>query len=408
MSTMLLSTPEPDSGRRAAPVPGYLVLLPKGASAWSAVETMTGATRKAARHEVGSSAEILPAPREGQARIHIYEAIGAVAMDLDTAECSELERQGALIVENVIMRAPPPLPGDEAQAFRGGPVSAAAAGAATTTWGISVVGADTSAYQGRGIRVAVLDTGIDRLHPEFAGAVVAERSFVPGVPSVQDGDGHGTHVAGTIGARLGHPVRYSVAPLCELIVAKVLDDEGSGYTQWIVDGMNWAALEARADILNLSLGGSRAHNGPYNRFYEEVADRLLDLGVLTIAAAGNASNRPHMVAPVGNPAACPSVEAVVAVNHDLTIARFSCAGDDVAKPDHSGPGVDIYSSWPGGRHHTISGTSMATPHVAGLAALHAEHTGLRGRALQQALRDNSARRPLGSVDDFGLGLTTAP
>jgi subtilisin family serine protease len=396
---------DPATASAPTPAPGYLVLFSRADDAWPQVEHMTGAVRSASTRSAASTAEILPPRTLGGARIHVYSRLGVAAMDLSPDEHAALESGGATIVENIVMRLPDTHSGDETKALRAnGPLHSTA-----TAWGISAIGADTAPHTGRGIRIAVIDTGIDLAHPDFQGAVVAQRSFVPGVASAQDDHGHGTHVAGTIGARArsGSP-RYSVAPECDLVVAKALNRDGSGYAQWIVDAMNWAALEENAVVLNLSLGGSRAHGAPYRKFYEEVAERLLDDGVLMIAAAGNDSNRPHIVAPIGDPAACPSVDAVVAVDHGLVIANFSCEGDAVAVPDHSAPGVDIYSAWIRGGYATLSGTSMAAPHVAGVAAQLAQSTGSRGATLRSGLRHLSSLRSLGTVSVYGAGLISCP
>lgn len=387
--------------------PGFIVIFANKSDAWPEVERLTGAVRSASLHRDNSSADILPPRVEGGAEIHVYSGLGAAAMDLSDAERGALEDIGATVVENVMLQLPPTRDGNEMHAFD--QVAGTAVQAGANTWGVSAIGAPASNYTGRGVRVAVIDTGVDLSHPDLAGRVVAYRSFVPGAPDVADGDGHGTHVAGTIGARPNqNRPRYSVAPGCDLIVAKVLDDQGRGYTDWILDGMNWAALQEDADILNLSLGGPRATNAPFNRVYEDVVDRLLDADVLTIAAAGNDSNRPAYVAPLGNPAACPSVDAVVAVDQVLRIASFSCEGDKIANPDHAGPGVDVFSSWRGGGYRTISGTSMASPHVAGIAALLAEASGDRGRALRARLARRSTLRPLGAPPVYGHGFTTCP
>lgn len=375
--------------------PSYLVLFAKPEDTWSAVEELTGASRAAAVPS-GSTISWLP-PMDGDSMgLEVFDQLGIVAMDLDAEMRQRIEQRGGIILENSIVSLPPILLSDNI------------ASVANLTWGLAAVGISAGSPLGSGVRVAVLDTGLDLNHPDFVGRVVSQRSFIPNTPSIQDGHGHGTHCAGTVGARRpgASGIWYSVAPACDLIIGKVLSDSGSGYTRWIIEGMNWAGIEARADILSMSLGGTRAMGASFDAFYEATIARLLARGVLTIAAAGNSSNRPHSVAAIGNPAACPSAHAVAAINSSLTVAQFSCVGDGIAQLAYSGPGVGVYSAWTGGGYQTISGTSMATPHAAGLAALHANASGDRGAALSARIKAQAALRPLGVAVDYGAGLLT--
>ena len=160
----------------------------------------------------------------------------------------------------------------------------------------------------------------------------------------------------------------------------------------------------------MSLGARTRPGDPYSRTYERVASRALAQGTLIIAAAGNESKRQNgVVAPVGHPANCPSIMAVGAVDVKSQLAWFSCGTvDTVGAVDIAGPGVDVHSSWPAPlRHNRISGTSMATPHVAGVAALIAEATGARGFELWARLAATARRMPLPSTD-VGCGLVQAP
>lgn len=203
--------------------------------------------------------------------------------------------------------------------------------------------------------------------------------------------------------------RYGVAPDVELFVGKVLGDNGRGRDDWILDGIDWAA-DAGARVISMSLGAPRRVGGRFTNTYETVAENLLESspGTLFVAAAGNESNRPWSTAPVGNPAACPSVMAVAALDYRKQVGFFSCRQmDDLGEVDLSAPGVSVYSAWTGGGYRSISGTSMATPHVAGIAALYLERApDLSARELWDRLLASVV--PLGDRRDFGQGLAQVP
>jgi subtilisin family serine protease len=280
---------------------------------------------------------------------------------------------------------------------------------AAATWGVQAVQATTSPFTGRGVRVAVLDTGLDLAHPDFAGRTVTAESFVEGVTSAQDGHGHGTHCAGTACGPRVPPAgpRYGVAPEAELYVGKVLSDEGSGDDGGILAGIDWAVANGCA-VVSMSLGADVTEAHPP---YSAAGRRALEQGSLVIAAAGNnADRRAGEFGFVGAPANSVEIVAVGALDASLVTAWFSARslpapGGEV---DVAGPGVDVLSTWPmPTRYETISGTSMATPHVAGLAALWAEATGRRGQELWATLTQAARRLTEPSVD-VGSGLVLAP
>ena len=252
-------------------------------------------------------------------------------------------------------------------------------GAERMTWGLSAINAGVSERRGSGVRVCVLDTGLHVTHPDFAGRGVLGKSFIPGEAWDVDPDGHGTHVAGVLcgGSSRENGLRYGVAPDVSLLVAKVLDDRGDGATGSILDGIDWA-LEKEARILNLSLGTPVGVGDPPSPVFELVGERAMARGCLLVAAAGNESRRPRQVPrPVDNPANARSVLAVAAVGRNRKVARFSNAGINPGtggRVDLCAPGVDIYSSFRhrAGEYRSMDGTSMATPFVAGVAALYAE------------------------------------
>jgi subtilisin len=279
------------------------------------------------------------------------------------------------------------------------------------TWGLQVTKVPGSQFSGRGIRVAVLDTGFDLTHPDFAGRSVTSRSFIAG-EQVQDGHGHGTHCIGTACGpqRPGVLPRYGVAYEADIFAGKVLSNQGSGADGGILAGIQWA-ITNRCAIVSMSLGSAVQEGESFSPIYETAATRALAAGTLIIAAAGNDSRRPQSIIPVSRPANCPSIMAVAALDRNIQMAFFSNGGlnPQGGQVDLAGPGVDVRSSWPQPtRYNTISGTSMATPHVAGIAALWAQSNAAnRGRTLMSVLTQ-SARRLTLSGRDVGAGLVQAP
>jgi subtilisin family serine protease len=281
---------------------------------------------------------------------------------------------------------------------------------AGTTWGLAATRVPSSRYTGRGIRIAVLDTGIDLFHPDFAGRVIQHQSFVDG-EAVQDLVGHGTHCCGTAAGPLkpGASVpRYGIAYQSDLYVGKVLDNSGRGTDASILAGIDWA-VQNQCAIVSMSLGAPTAVGERYSQVYETAARRAAGRGTLIIAAAGNESRRPQEIAPVGHPANCPSIVAVAALDRADVVAFFSSGAlnPEGGEVNIAGPGVDVFSAWPQPLNYkTISGTSMATPHVAGIAALFAEATAQRGFALANTILRAARRLP--PARDFGWGFVQSP
>jgi subtilisin family serine protease len=279
------------------------------------------------------------------------------------------------------------------------------------TWGLQVTKVVNCCRTGRGIRVAVLDTGFDEQHPDYAGRTITTRSFIAG-EAAQDGHGHGTHCIGSaLGAKCpGVRPRYGIAYESEIYAGKVLSNAGSGSDTGILAGIEWA-VQNKCAVISMSLGAATRPGQKFSQVYERVARRAQQKGTLIIAAAGNESRRPGVVNPVGHPANCPSIMAVAAMDVQGAVARFSNRGinPDGGQIDIAGPGVDVHSSWPvPTRYRRISGTSMATPHVAGIAALYAEaDRSARGAALGRLLTANAQRLQLSS-QDVGAGMVQAP
>ncbi|WP_411080129.1 S8 family peptidase [Streptomyces sp. cmx-18-6] len=247
-------------------------------------------------------------------------------------------------------------------------------------------------FDGAGVKVAVLDTGVDETHPDLKGVEIAQKDF-SGSRNTVDHVGHGTHVASTVagsGAKSGK--HRGVAPGAKILDAKVLDDEGSGVDSGIIAGMQWAA-DNGARVANLSLGGEdTAGHDPLEAAVDRISARS---GILFVIAAGNEGPD---ASTIGSPGSAASALTVGAVDRKDRIAGFSSTGptaDGSLKPDITAPGVGIVAAKaakgvegvpavPG--YAAMSGTSMATPHVAGAAAVLAQrHPGWTGERIKQAL-----------------------
>lgn len=253
-------------------------------------------------------------------------------------------------------------------------------------------------YDGSGVTVAVLDTGYDTTHPDLAGQVVGSRSFIAG-ETVQDGHGHGTHVASTVaGTGAASDGRYAgVAPGAELLIGKVLSNSGSSWGSEVIDGMEWAVDEG-AEVVNMSLG-SFVSNGkdPQSQALNALS---AESGTLFVVAAGNYGPGSPSVT---SPATADAALAVGAVDAKDVVADFSSRGprylDGALKPEITAPGAAIVAARasgtdggvPVGEHYLASGgTSMASPHVAGVAAMVAQlHPDWTGEQIKDALMSTS-------------------
>jgi subtilisin family serine protease len=312
--------------------------------------------------------------------------------------------------------------------------------AGTPTWGVNAVGAVTSPFTGDGVVVSVLDTGIDPDHPAFAGVALIQKNFTTAGPN--DEHGHGTHCAGTIFGRDVGGTRIGVAPgVKKALIGKVLGP-GGGSSDQIADAINWA-IENGAHVISMSLGidfpgfvkilenngfpteaavtqaleGYRANVMLFERLASLIKARgLFGQTTLVVAAAGNESRRnappPYEIA-VAPPAVADGVISVAALGESaagLTVAPFSNTFANV-----SGPGVGVVSAKLAGGLVGMSGTSMATPHVAGVATLWAEKImkagPLTGVEWMSRLIGSSTRSGLAAgfdPADIGAGLVRAP
>ena len=253
----------------------------------------------------------------------------------------------------------------------------------------------SAGYDGKGVKIAVLDTGVDAKHPDLKNKVLAAKNFTS-APNAGDKVGHGTHVASIAagsGAKSGGKYK-GVAPGAKILNGKVLDDSGSGDDSGILAGMEWAAQQG-ADVINMSLGGP---DSPDVDPLEAAVDRLsAEKGVLFAIAAGNSGPES-----LGSPGTADAALTVGAVDDKDRLADFSSTGprlgDGAVKPDVTAPGVDITAASAKGNaiaqqvgekpagYMTISGTSMATPHVAGAAAiLKQQHPQWTSKELKAAL-----------------------
>ncbi|MEU8164059.1 S8 family serine peptidase [Micromonospora parva] len=264
---------------------------------------------------------------------------------------------------------------------------------------------------GAGVTVAVLDTGVDATHPDLAGRIAEAQDFSDS-GSARDGHGHGTHVAATIAGSgaASDGRRKGVAPGARLLVGKVLDDAGSGYSSSIIAGMEWAA-HSGAKVVSMSLGGDPTDGT--DPMSQAVNDLTAETGALFVVAAGNSG----AARTVGAPGAASAALTVGAVDRADNLAEFSSRGprlgDNGLKPEITAPGVGIIAARAAGTamgtpvddaYTTASGTSMATPHVAGAAAILAqEHPDWSAVKLKDALVSTTKANPALTVFEQGAG-----
>ncbi|MEV6111523.1 S8 family serine peptidase [Streptomyces sp. NPDC052109] len=287
------------------------------------------------------------------------------------------------------------------------------AGMAESNAQIGTQAAWDAGLTGRGVTVAVLDTGVDLSHPDLEDRVTTTKSFVDGQDAA-DRNGHGTHVTSTVGGSgaASDGKEKGVAPEATLAVGKVLSDQGSGSESQIIAGMEWAARDLHARIVSMSLGSTEPSDGT-DPMAEAVNTLSRETGALFVVAAGN-TGAPSSI---GSPGAADAALTVGAVDSADQAAYFTSAGprygDNALKPDISAPGVDILAARSqltdgSGYYASMSGTSMATPHVAGVAALLAqEHPGWTGAQLKDALM-SSSRELDASAYLLGAGRVSVP
>lgn len=235
--------------------------------------------------------------------------------------------------------------------------------------GVSLIAAGKmwTSTQGKNAVVAILDTGIDYNHPDLKDNVIGGVSFVTGEGDYMDFNGHGTHVAGTIAAR---GKLLGAAPDAKLLAVKVLDKNGMGAFNSILQGLNWARnwrgkQGEKVNIINMSLGGPL----PNNALHDAVIKAYQD-GITLVCAAGNAGDAKPDTSEIAYPAYYDEALSVGAVDLRTGIADFSNSNDQI---DIVAPGVCTYSTYPSGRYVKLSGTSMAAPHISGAAALIYSH-----------------------------------
>lgn len=316
------------------------------------------------------------AARHGLAIDYVYEnAIKGFAGTVPLARLEALKQDSrvAYVTEDAVVSA------------FGKPVSVVSSPAQKIPTGISRLG--TSAYTGSGVGVAIIDTGIDLTHPDLAANIMANTSCVTGKKSGSDDNGHGTHVAGTIAALRNTIGAVGVAPEAKLIAVKVLNAQGSGTWSSIICGIDWVTANAakyNIKVANMSLGGSGVSDNNCGLTNNDAMHQAIcasrNAGVTYVVAAGNSAADASTSVPAAYDDAVITVSALadsdglsggfgVATSYgaDDTFASFSNYGSVV---DLGAPGVNIFSTWKDGGYNTISGTSMAAPHVSGAAALY--------------------------------------
>ena len=273
--------------------------------------------------------------------------------------------------------------------------------AQTQDWGIAKIHAQnswSSGYTGKGVKIAILDTGIS---PHEDLSIAGGTSFVSYTTSFADDFGHGTHVAGIIGAKNNVIGTVGVAPDASLYAVKVLDNQGSGYVSDIISGIDWS-ITNHMNIINMSLG-----TNTYSQALEDAVNRAYNNGILVVAAAGNDGATDGSGDTVDYPARFTNSIAVGAIDSNDTRAYFSSTGPKV---EVAAPGVNVLSTYLNNQYAYMSGTSMATPYVVGdLALLKQANPTMNNVQLRALLQKKVIDLGVVGRDSFyGYGLIQAP
>ncbi len=345
------------------------------------------------------------------AQTYRYALKGFAAMIPDARlDMVKKDPRVAFVGEDRVVRLDPTESADAAPSNKGGKNSSPSQ---TMPTGIRRIGANGLANKGAGVAVAILDTGIDLTHPDLVANIgSAGKTCVSGTTSANDDNGHGTHVAGTIAAVNNTLGVVGVAPGAKLYAVKVLDRSGSGYTSGIICGIDWVTANAATygiKVVNMSIGGTGTSDNncglSNGDAYHQAICRSTAKGVTYVVSAGNSSIDASKQVPAAyddtviavsaladSDGAAGGVGGPTGSGSDDTFATFSNYGASV---DIGAPGVSIYSTYKGGTYSTMSGTSMASPHVAGAAALYiAAHPGATWSLVRDAL--NAAGELLGA------------
>lgn len=321
---------------------------------------------------------------------HVYHHIPAIAASLPTQAIAALQKNPniAYVEQDFKVYAighghGKPKPSQPAQ---------------TIPWGVDKIGAPevwNMGYMGANVKVAILDTGIDTEHPDLkvAGGV----TFVRGTKTYNDDNGHGTHVAGIIAALNNTIGVVGVAPEASLYAVKVLNRRGSGYVSDVIAGIEWS-IDNGMQIISMSFGSTSDSTSLHNE-----CDKANATGIVLVAAAGN--NGPGEET-ITYPAKYSSVIAVGATNQSDEVASWSSRGSEL---ELTAPGVNIYSTYKGGTYETLSGTSMACPHVTGtIALILSKNPGLSPNEIRDILHESAVKLSANIPDpSYGYGRVDA-
>lgn len=332
---------------------------------------------------------------------HQFKYAPAVSVTMGQGDINNLkkDRNIAYIEKNVVFK----LKGTRKEILTKSQVDSAKASAFISSeesqWSYQAVRANEAAQKGltgKGVKVAVIDSGISP-HPELT--IAGGTSTVDYTSSWTDDNGHGTHVAGIIGAHRNGTGIVGVAPDANLYAVKAMNEKGEGTLQDILEGIDWSIANGM-DIINLSLGTEAD-----SRMMHDMINKAYARGIMLVGAAGNDGVADGTGNTVDYPAKYDSIIAVAAIDRYLKRATFSSTGNEV---EASAPGVDVLSTYTGGRYAYMSGTSQATPHIAGLLALlKQQNSALSGSALRNELMKHTIDLGTAGRDPwYGYGLAT--